>query len=420
MSWLVLLAVLYNLVTGRVRFDIGVFAGLVILGLLRVAEPQELFSGFANPALFTVAVVLVMSAGLVESGILTGLGQGIARRLQDPRHQIFALSMVTGLLSTLMNNIGAIGLILPTAQRMASRAQLDKGIYGMPLVYACILGGSITLIGTSGNIIVASFRRQALGEPFRMFDFAPHGLAMAGAGLILWLISYLAGSLKKIEDMNRKNAGTEEMPFDLPPSSGSPRTRKNTAIVLVTMIPVVFLASWGLIHPAVGFSLVVLIMMAAGILKYEQALESLNLPVIIFIGCMLSLTQILQSNGALALLITPLHNSIQVLPPFWLVFTLVAFTALLANILDNSVAAVMMAPSVTLLYQSGGMNLGLDAMLMAVAAGASLGIVVPSHQVTLVAMLATGFSPQSFMKSGAVICCFAMLAAALVITRVWA
>ncbi len=323
-------------------------------------------------------------------------------------------------MSTLMNNIGAIGLILPTAQRMASRARVDQGIYGMPLVYACILGGSITLIGTSGNIIVASFRRQALGESFRMFDFATQGLAMAGAGIMLWLISYLAGSLKKNEDMKQANAAKAPMPSDRPVPSGPPRSKKNTAIVLGSMIPAVFLTGWGFMHPAVGFSVVVLIMVAAGILKYEQAYESLNLPVIIFIGCMLSLTQILQSNGALAMIITPVHHSLQDLPPFWLVLALIASTALLANILDNSVAAVLMAPTVILLYQSGGIGVALDAMLMAVAAGSSLGIVVPSHQVTMVAMLATGFSPQSFMKSGAVICCFAMLAAALVITRIWA
>ncbi len=121
-TWLVLCFILFSVVSDKIRYDLTAFAGLLGLGLLGFSETERLFSGFSDPALFTIAVVLVLSTGLAESGILTGLGQSIARKVHDPDRQILSVSAVTVLLSSMMNNVGAVGLILPTVQRMARRA----------------------------------------------------------------------------------------------------------------------------------------------------------------------------------------------------------------------------------------------------------------------------------------------------------
>jgi len=191
--WAVLIFVLFCIISSKIRYETATIGGLLFLGLLQISPPSELFSGFSNPALFTVIIVLVMSEGIVESGILTGIGKSIAKKIHDPDKQILALSLSTWFMSAFMNNVGAVGLILPTARRMAGRAGVNKARFGMPIPYAAILGGSVTLIGTVSNLIVSTFRLQAFGKPFNMFDFAAHGFAMSLVSLLLWFLCRLCG-----------------------------------------------------------------------------------------------------------------------------------------------------------------------------------------------------------------------------------
>lgn len=418
-SWLVLFFILVAIISGRIRFELAAFGGLLFLGLLRVGPATTLFSGFASPALFTVILILVMSDGIVASGVLTGFGQAIARRVHQPEKQILAVALSASLLGLFMNNVGAISLLLPTSQRMARRVGIEKADFGMPLTYATILGGSITLIGTAPNLIVSAFRVQAAGEPFRMFDFAAHGLTMAGIGLAMWYICRLCG-------YRPVRTGGKVGPSHIADNADSdlleptvPRSKRNTTIVLVTLGPAIVLASIGLVHPAYAFGFVVLSWIAVGILSHTRAYQAVNMPILVFLGSILSISAILTETGALPAAVNLLVPLVDSLPPLGLTLAFVFATALIANALDNNVSAVIMAPAAILLYQSGTLGVTLDALLMAVAAGASLGIVIPTHQATLVAMHATGFSPREFMKTGAVIVLPVGMLAALVITAVW-
>ncbi|HSW36376.1 MAG TPA: SLC13 family permease, partial [Candidatus Limnocylindrales bacterium] len=349
-SWLVLSFVLYAVATGKIRFEAAAFGGLLFLGLLGIGQPETIFSGFASNALFTVATVLVMSAGLVESGILNGLGKRIAMRVHKPENQILTISLATGCISAFMNNVGAIGVILPTAQRMAKRAGIDKSFYGMPLVYAALLGGSITLIGVASNIIVSAFRMQAFGQPFRMFDFTAHGLTMAGTGLLLWFVCRLCGYRLITQEIKDPipEASLSDDEARAPQKLIQPAAQRNARgifIVAGTLIPVILLSGMGLVHPSIGFGFVVLIMLGTGILHYEKAFQALNIPAIIFLGSMLSLARIMIETGALAAAINQLMPLVIVLPAVPLILAFVFITAVLSNILNNSVAALLMAPT---------------------------------------------------------------------------
>ena len=86
-------------------------------------------------------------------------------------------------MSAFMNNVAALALLMPLDMQAASKAKRSPSLTLMPLSFASILGGMITLIGTPPNIVIAEYRNDALGEPFRMFDFAPVGLACAAVGV---------------------------------------------------------------------------------------------------------------------------------------------------------------------------------------------------------------------------------------------
>ena len=170
--FLVLAAALVLFVWGRWRYDV-----VALLAMLAVA-------GFGHPAVITVAAVLVVSRGLQNSGVVDYLAKAIFRVGEQPTAQVGALSSLVAGLSAFMNNIGALALLMPVAIRLARKHGRSPSFLLMPLAFASLLGGLITLIGTPPNIIIATFRAETGAEPFRMFDFAPVGLGVAVAGLI--------------------------------------------------------------------------------------------------------------------------------------------------------------------------------------------------------------------------------------------
>lgn len=172
------------LVWGRVRYDVVAFAALVVAFLAGVVPKNEVFAGFGHPAVVIVALVLVISSGLSRSGAI----EMLAKRVVDPSRGVTAhvgvMSGVAAALSALMNNVAALALLMPMDIRAARRAKRSPAITLMPLSFASILGGMITLIGTPPNIVIATFREDALGAPYAMFDFAPVGGAVALAGVL--------------------------------------------------------------------------------------------------------------------------------------------------------------------------------------------------------------------------------------------
>lgn len=169
---------------GRWRYDIVAFFGLVAAVLLGLVPAGEAFQGFGHPATVTVAAVLVISAGLANAGIPDAIGRWVTPLSRRVETHVAALSGIGGLLSGFMNNVGALALLMPVAIQTAVKAKRPAGIVLMPLAFGSILGGLVTLIGTPPNVIIATFRAEATGTSFGLFDFTPVGAAVAAAGIL--------------------------------------------------------------------------------------------------------------------------------------------------------------------------------------------------------------------------------------------
>ncbi|MEW9921484.1 SLC13 family permease [Marimonas sp. MJW-29] len=176
-------AVFGLLLWGRFRYDIVAFAALMIGVVLGVVPTKDAFSGFGHPATLVVALVLVVSAGLVRSGAVLLITRTLVDASRSLGAHIALMGAVGGVLSAFMNNVAALALLMPVDIQTARKAGRQPGLSLMPLSFATILGGMVTLIGTPPNIIIASIRQESLGAPFRMFDFAPVGGLAAIAGL---------------------------------------------------------------------------------------------------------------------------------------------------------------------------------------------------------------------------------------------
>jgi di/tricarboxylate transporter len=184
-----LLGVVFGLlVWGRIRYDLVAFGALTVAIVIGVVPQEEAFAGFGHHATVIIALVLIVSRGLFNSGAI----ELVARHVIDSGRSLFVhisvMSGVAAVLSAVMNNVAALALLMPLDMQAAKKAKRSASLSLMPLSFASILGGTITLIGTPPNIIIASFREQAVGEPFGMFDFAPVGAITALAGVIFIVV----------------------------------------------------------------------------------------------------------------------------------------------------------------------------------------------------------------------------------------
>ena len=180
-----LLGVVFGLlVWGKIRYDLVAFGALIVAIIIGVVPQEQAFAGFGHHATVIIALVLIVSRGLSNSGAIELIARHVISGGRSLFMHIGVMSGVAAVLSAVMNNVAALALLMPIDMQAAKKAKRSVALSLMPLSFASILGGMITLIGTPPNIIIASFREQALGEPFGMFDFTPVGAVTALAGVI--------------------------------------------------------------------------------------------------------------------------------------------------------------------------------------------------------------------------------------------
>ncbi len=169
---------------GRWRYDLVAVVALMASVTLGLVPGEDAFSGFGHPAVITVAAILVISHSLQNSGVVAGIGRILNPAGRYPVGQVFVLTGTTMLLSAFMNNVGALALMLPVAINAAHISGRPPSQLLMPISFGSLLGGTLTLIGTPPNIIIAAYRERETGVAFGLFDFSPVGLGIAGLGLL--------------------------------------------------------------------------------------------------------------------------------------------------------------------------------------------------------------------------------------------
>lgn len=204
---LLLLSGLFVLfLSGKVRHDVAALGALIVAVVFGLVPATEAFAGLGHTATVTVAEVLVLTRVLTMTGATDRLGDLVRRFGQSTSAHVGTLSAATAALSTCMNNVGALGLMMPVAMQTAGALKRSPSLLLMPVSFAGLLGGLVTLIGTPPNIIASSFRRSVEGAPFNMFDYSWVGVPVACAGL-----AYLAFvGWRFIPASRQRAAGSEE------------------------------------------------------------------------------------------------------------------------------------------------------------------------------------------------------------------
>ena len=180
-------------VWGRFRYDLIAACALLIALAAGIVPLEEAFVGFSDDIVIIVGSALLVSAGVARSGVIEALIQRYVPPLQGVRGQVALLVIVVTLLSAFVKNVGALAIMIPIAFQFARRSGTSPSVFLMPMAFGSLLGGLMTQIGTSPNVVVSRVREEITGQSFSMFDFTPVGAALAAVGIVFlpafyWLV----------------------------------------------------------------------------------------------------------------------------------------------------------------------------------------------------------------------------------------
>ena len=192
MTWLLLVLLLFMLVASAFEWMPVEVVGLVILAALLVSGQlslPEALSGFSDPAVITVLMMMILSEAVTESGAVASLGHRIAGLARGSLRAAAVLLLIcAGILSMFINNTAAVAIFIPVAIQLAKLHRTSPSRLLLPLNYAAIFGGTCTLIGTSTNILVSSLAVGKGLAPFGMFEFFRLGIVYFAVGLLYNLV----------------------------------------------------------------------------------------------------------------------------------------------------------------------------------------------------------------------------------------
>lgn len=195
---LVLSATIGLFVTELVRVDIAAIMVMVAIGLLGLVPATDLFNGFASNAVLSIIAVMILGAGLDRTGVMGMVATWILKVGGKKSNRILPLVTGTaGLISSMMQNVGATALFMPVVSRVSARTRIPLSDLLMPMGFCAILGGTMTMVGSSPLILLndlINYSNQSLPPgaqtipSLHLFDVTPIGIVLLTCGIIYFLV----------------------------------------------------------------------------------------------------------------------------------------------------------------------------------------------------------------------------------------
>ncbi|XSG82076.1 MAG: SLC13 family permease [Methyloligella sp. ZOD6] len=209
LAFVIVIAMMGLFAWGRWRYDFVALISLLAAIAVGIVPPERAFTGFSNDIVIIVGTALVVSAAISKSGVIERIARSVGGYLTTTNRQIFALVGSVTAMSGFVKNIGALTMLMPVAFQLSRRTGTSPSSLLMPMAFGSLLGGTVTLIGTSPNIIVSGLREDILGESYSMFDFAPVGIVLSVVGVAFLVFGW------RLLPQGRKGAPTMDAAFNL-------------------------------------------------------------------------------------------------------------------------------------------------------------------------------------------------------------
>jgi di/tricarboxylate transporter len=176
-------------VSDRIRLDLVALMSAAALTLTGILTPTQALAGFGDPLVVMIASLFVVSGAMFRTGVAERLGRWLGRVAGDGEGRIVLLVMlITALLSGIMSSTGTVAVMLPVVVALAWRARVSPSKLLIPLAFASLLGGMLTLIGTPPNVVVAELLSARGAQPFGFFAFTPVGVAILVVGIAFMVL----------------------------------------------------------------------------------------------------------------------------------------------------------------------------------------------------------------------------------------
>lgn len=440
------------LIGGRFRTDYIFLSAMLALLIPGIITPMDAIAGFTNPAVITVGALFVVAAGVQNVNLLSSVETLIMPRKVGTGRLLFRLMGVTSVLSAFLNNTPIVAMLTPQLQQWAKKNGISVSKLLIPLSYAAIAGGTITLIGTSTNLIVSGMLSERGQASFHLFQFAWIGIP-ASVLVLAWfaLIGHrflpdrqpavsvpasdvtriIADSLKGRSNNpsgvyssyksgeNRLRTSRPNWPSGVYIMSGfrwvssaleaedsSMRSHAETAIsplrtsgALVILVLMVGLSAFGILPVHMSVILAAVAMVVSGILPFRRIGEYVQFPVLIVIAAAIGIGSALESTGVAEVLATNVIEKTSGLGVIAVLIGIYLMTNLLTELITNNAAAVLMIP----IAMNTSLSLGIDptvtGIIVAVAASASF-LSPIGYQTNLMVMNPGGYRFTDYMKAG--------------------
>jgi di/tricarboxylate transporter len=233
----VAVGMLLAIASNRVPQDAAMVGGMVILLIAGVLQPVQALEGFGNPGLITIAVLYVVVAGLRETGSMEWVTQRFIGNPKSLPDALARLAVPTGGLSAFVNNTPVVAIFIPVAQAWSSRFGIPASRLMMPISFIAILTGTVTLIGTSTNLVVDGLMQKELGHPgLSLFSIAPLGIPVAIAG-VLYIVLFAGKLLPDRAGAVQQLTEAKQYAFEMRVLAGGPLVGKTLAEVGLRNMP---------------------------------------------------------------------------------------------------------------------------------------------------------------------------------------
>ena len=367
--------------SNKVRFDIVALLVVIALILTGVLTVEQALAGFGTPVVILVAGLLVIGEMLARTGVANAVGELILTKGRGSETRSLALIMIgAAVLGAVMSSTAVVAIFIPIIMRIASEAGVDRSRLLLPMSYAALISGMLTLIATPPNIVVHEELKEEGYEGFGFFGFTIIGLVV-----LVVAIAYVLILGRRLLHNKAEGAALEYTDQEPPqsPANNVPAGRR-MRIAIIILVAMVALAILDVVPLIVAVLLAVLAAIFTRCLTMEDAYRSIHWSSIVLIAGMLPLADALKITGGTDMIVDTLLYLAGDAGPNAMLSILFFLTAGLGLVLSNTASAVLVAPIAIYAAQALGVSPYPFAVAVLIAASAAYSTPVSTPVTTLV------------------------------------